>query len=155
MSLVSDNYYKKKLKKHHINIKTKYAVGHNILERNTDNTINDDIKKGIRYEKTYYINNELKHTEKEFDPRIEYTFISTEEENKDYTCPNCGLKSKVKDFIDGCPYCRTYYNIEYTDKDLGSKYHYDRVLRNNTYRVITAIVDFIISIIINTIIIRY
>ena len=69
-------------------------------------------------------------------------------QDEDYTCPNCGMQSKLKDFIDGCPYCRTYYNIDYTDKDLGSKYHYDRVLRNNSYRIITGIVDLIISIIV-------
>lgn len=64
------------------------------------------------------------------------------------------MKSKVKDFLDGCPYCRTYYNIDYTDKDLGSKHHYDRVLRNNLYRIITAIVDLIISLIISYIFLR-
>jgi hypothetical protein len=31
---------------------------------------------------------------------------------------------------------------------MGSKYHYDRVLRSNTYRIITGIIDLIISIII-------
>ena len=54
---------------------------------------------------------------------------------------------KLKDFIDGCPYCRTYYNIDYTNKDLGSKYHYDRVLKNSSYRIITGVVDLIISLI--------
>ncbi len=154
MSFVSDNFHKKKLDKYNINIKTKYIVGNNILERNTNNSVNDDIKNGIRCEKLYYINNELKHTEKEFDSRIEYTFISKDQENKDYTCPNCGMNSKLKNFIDGCPYCKTYYNIEYTDKDLGSKYHYDRVLRNNTYRIITAIIDLIISMVLSYIFIK-
>lgn len=57
------------------------------------------------------------------------------------------MHAKVKDFIDGCPYCRTNYNIDYVDKDLGSKYHYDRVLRNTTYRVLTFIIDIIVSLI--------
>jgi len=148
MPLVSDNYHEKKLKKYGINIKTKYFVGNKIYERNTDNSLNDDITSGIRCEKDYYIGNNLVHKEKDFDSRIEYTFISNEMENKDYKCPNCGMKSKIKDFLNGCPYCRTYYNIDYTDKDLGSKYHYDRVLRNNTYRIISAIIDIIASMII-------
>ncbi len=148
MSLVSENFHKKKLKDFGINIKTKYFVGNKIYERNTDDSVNDDIKSGIRCEKDYYINNRLVHKEKEFDSRIEYTFISKEMENKEYKCPNCGMSSKVKDFIDGCPYCRTYYNIDYSDKDLGSKYHYDHILRSNTYRIITGILDFIISLII-------
>lgn len=148
MPLVSENSHKNKLKKYNINIKTKYIVGNKILERNTNDSVNDDITSGIRCEKEYYIGSNLVHKEKEFDSRIEYTFISKDMEEEDYKCPNCGMKSKVKDFIDGCPYCKTYYNIDYTDKDLGSKYHYDRVLRNNTYRIVTAVVDLIISIVV-------
>lgn len=70
-------------------------------------------------------------------------------------CKNCGMSSKLKDFVDGCPYCGTYYNIDYTDKDLGGKYHYDRVLRKKTYRVITAIIDLVISLILSFIFIKY
>ncbi len=64
------------------------------------------------------------------------------------------MHSKLKDFLEGCPYCRTYYNIDYTNKDLGSKYHYDRVLKNNTYRIATAIVDIIFSLAISLIFIK-
>lgn len=148
MALISDKSHKDKLNKYNINIKTKYIVGNNILERNTNDSHNDDIKNGIRCEKKYYISNKLLHTEKVFDSRIEYTFISNEQENEECICPNCGMQSKLKDFIDGCPYCKTYYNIDYTDKDLGSKYHYDRVLKNTTYRLIVAIIDLIVSLII-------
>ena len=145
MPLISDISQKNKLKKYNINIKTKYIVGNNILERNTDDSHNDDIEKGIRCLKEYYLKDKLLHSERKFDSRIEYTFISKSEENIDYTCPNCGMRSKLKDFIDGCPYCGTYYNIDYTDKDMGGKYHYDRVLRSTTYRLVTAVVDIIIS----------
>ncbi len=155
MPLISDNSHKKKLKKFNINIKTKYIVGNSILERNTDDSHNDDIKKGIICEKQYYIGNKLKHSEKVFDSRIEYTFVSQNQENIDYTCLNCGMHAKLKDFIDGCPYCRTYYNIDYTDKDMGSKYHYDRVLRNTTYRLITAILDIIVSLLLSFLFIKF
>lgn len=148
MPFVSDSFYDEKLKKYNLNIKTKYIVGNKILERNTDGTHNDDIKKGIRCAKEYFLGKNLIHTEKIFDSRIEYTFISKDEENKEYTCKNCGMHSKLKDFIDGCPYCNTKYNIDYTDKDLGGKYHYDLVLKNTVYRVITAIIDIIVSFII-------
>ncbi len=147
MPLIYDILYENKLKKFKINIKTKYFVKNKIYERNTDNSINDDITSGIRYEKDYFINNKLVHKETEFDSRLEYTFISKEMENKEYKCPNCGMKSYLKNFIDGCPYCNTYYNIDYIDKDLGSKYHYDRVLKNNTYKIITGLIDIIISIV--------
>lgn len=149
MPLISENYQINKLKKYNINIKTKYIVDNNTYEKNTDNSYNDDIKSGIRYEKEYYLDNKLIHKENKFDSRIEYTFISKDMENKDYTCPNCGINSKLKNFVDGCPYCNTYYNIDYINKDLGSKYHYDRVLSSNKYRIITGIFDLIISIILS------
>ena len=154
MALISDNYHSKKLKKYGLNIKTKYIVGNEVLERNTDNTKNDDIDNGIRCKKEYYLNNKLVHEETLFDSRIEYTFISKNMENKEHTCPNCGMHSKLKDFVEGCPYCHTYYNLDYTDKDLGSKYHYDQVLRSNTYRIITGIIDVIISLILSYIYIK-
>ncbi len=154
MALISDNAQKKKLDKYGINIKTKYIVGNKILERNTDGSVNDDIEKGIRCSKEYYLNKSLIHKEKEFDSRIEYTFISQEQENKEYTCPNCGYHSKLTNFIDGCPYCGTYYNVDYTNKELGSKHHYDIVLKNNIYRVITLIIDVIISLILSYIFIK-
>ncbi len=153
MPLISDNFQKKKLKEFGINIKTKYIVGNKIYERNSNDSHNDNITSGIRCEKDYYIDNKLVHKETEFDSRIEYTFIS-KIENKKYKCPNCGMQSKLTDFVDGCPYCNTYYNIDYTDKDLGSKYHYDQVLRNNSYRIITGIIDLIISIILSFIFIH-
>lgn len=155
MALISDNSHLKKLQKFNINIKTKYIVGNKILERNTDNSCNDDIKNGIICEKQYYVNHRLIHTEKLFDSRMEYTFISESQQNEDYTCPNCGMHAKLRDFSSGCPYCKTYYNIDYTDKDLGGKYHYDLILQSNTYRIITAIVDLIISLLLAFLFIKF
>lgn len=154
MALISETYQKEKLKRYGINIRTKYIVGNKILERNTNDSVNDNIERGIRCQKEYYIDNKLAHKEKLFDSRIEYTYIMDNNINEEYECPNCGMKSPLKDFIDGCPYCKTYYNMDYSEKDLGSKYHYDRVLKSNIYRVITLILDIIISIIISFIFIK-
>lgn len=155
MSLIFDKSQKDILEKYNINIKSKYIVGNKILERNSDGSYNDDIKNGIRCKKQYYIDNTLVREEKQFDSRIQYTFISNEQEKQEYICPNCGTHYKLHDFIDGCPYCGTYYNIDYTEKDLGGKYHYDRILRTSKYRVITAIIDVIISLIIAFVFIKY
>lgn len=144
MPLISDNFHLKKLENNGINIKTKYIVGTSILERNTNNSYNDNIVNGIRCEKQYFLNDKMVYIEKEFDTRIEYSFIYNE--NDEYTCPNCGMHSILKSFVEGCPYCGTYYNIDYVDKDLGIKYHYDRVLKNKIYRVITGIIDLFFSI---------
>ncbi|HOZ89092.1 MAG TPA: hypothetical protein PK737_02545 [Bacilli bacterium] len=155
MPLITDNFQQKKLKTLEINIKTKYIVDDKVLERNTDGSLNNDITKGIRSEKQYYLKQKLIHTENLFDSRIEYTFIDQALTNKEYSCPNCGFTAKIKTFADGCPYCRTYYNIDYTDKDLGSKYHYDNVLHNNIYRFITLIIDLIISMLLSYLYIKY
>lgn len=153
MAFISEKLYKEKLSKNNINIKTNYIVGNSILERNTNNDNNVDIKNGIICKKEYYHNNKLIHTEKDFDSRIEYTYISGNlDEN--YKCPNCGMTSILKDFIDGCPYCGTHYNIDYTEKDLGGKHHYDMVLKSTSYRIITGIIDFIISLLLSYIFIK-
>ena len=149
MAYITESFQDKKLKQYGITIKIKYIVGHKILERRTDNKDNDDIKAGIICEKEYFINNKPVHIEKNFDSRIEYTYISQDEEKKETTCPNCGMEGKLIDFIDGCPYCKTNYNMEYNDKDLGSKYHYDLVLKNNPYRIMVGIIDLIISMILS------
>lgn len=154
MTYIDDVYYKKRLKDNNINIKTKYVCGDKVLVRNTDNSYNDDIKDGIRVEKLYYKDNIFVHREKDFDSRISYTFISLEQEKSLFTCPNCGLVSKFKDMDMCCPFCNTYYNIEYTNKDLGSKYHYDRILRSNTYRIITYIIGLIICTILSYLFIK-
>ena len=153
MPLISDNSQNNKLKKFNINIKTKYIVHDKILERNTNNSYNDDIKSGIRCKKEYYIGDTLLKIENQFDSRIEYTFIANED--KEFVCVNCGLHTNLSEFVDGCPYCGTYYNLDYTEKDLGSKYHYDRVLRTNTYRVITGIVDLVFSLLVTYYFIKF
>lgn len=154
MTLISDKYQNEKLNKLNINIKTKFIVGDKILERNSNNTYNDNIDKGIIALKEYYLNNKLIYTERCFDSRMEYSFVSDDLDDN-YICPNCSATYKISDNNYNCPYCGTYYNIDYTDKELGNKYHYDRVLRSNKYRVITGIVDIVFSLIISFIFIKY
>ena len=108
---------------------------------------------GYDVTKEYYLNDKLVYTENKFDSRIEYTFISNDL-NKEHVCPNCSAVFKCSDNNYSCPYCGTYYNIDYIDKDLGGKYHYDRVLRSNKYRIITWIVDIIICLILTYIFIK-
>lgn len=144
MVYVSDVFHKRKLDSKKINIKTIYLVDGIKYERNTDGSVDDNIVNGVRVKKEYYLDGELKHKEHEFDTRIEYTFIEDEFSNKDYTCPNCGMTAKLKEFNEGCPYCGTYYNLDYKEKDLGSKKYYDRVLRNKSYRFITSLIDMLI-----------
>lgn len=148
MPIVSESFHSKRLKETGIKIKTIYKNGNKTSERNSDNSLNEDVRSGIRLRKEYYKDGRLLHTLTEFDSRIEYTYINQENLESEMKCPNCGMSGKVKEFIDGCPYCRTLYNIEYTDKDLGTKHHYDRVLRSNIYRFVTLLIDVLLCFIV-------
>lgn len=147
--MIVEQVHLKRLKKLGINICTKYKSNNIILEKNTDNTKNDNIKEAICLEKSYYKDKKLLCKISEFDPRIQYTYIKSNNGENEVTCPNCGNTSKEKDIVDGCPYCGTNYNMEYKDKDLGTKYHYDRVLQGSNYRIITLIIDILISVILS------
>ena len=115
MALISEKSHKNKLKELGINIKTTYIVGNNLLEKNTDDCKNDDINNGVRCLKEYFRDNKLIHRENSFDTRIEYTYLSNQLSSESHTCTNCGYSSKVSEFIDGCPYCRTNLNIDYIE----------------------------------------
>ncbi len=132
-----------KLNKYNVVINTRYKSNNKILEKSSDGLINNDIIKGIILEKKYILNGSLNYKLNNFDPRIEYTFINNKELNNITNCPNCG--ARIKSNTDECEYCGAYYNIDYDDKDLGSKYHYDMTLHSTKYIVITFILDIIFS----------
>ena len=71
------------------------------------------------------------------------------EKDKKIKCPNCGMEDIGAKFENGCPYCGTNYNMDFTNKDLGSKYYYDRTIKGNGYVIKTLIIDIIVSFIIS------
>ena len=111
--MVVEEAQSNRLKGYGINIKTKFQSDHQILERNTDKSKNDNIKQGIILEKDYYKGVLIKK-ENIFDSRILYTYEFNEE--KDVKCINCGATSNVDDNSGYCPYCHTSFNLEYTNK---------------------------------------
>ena len=139
-----------RLKKLGLNIKTKYKNGDNICERNSDDSLNQNVKDAIIIEKDYY-KGILIHKENIFDSRILYTYDFNGED--DFTCKNCGMSGKAKDFENECPYCGTNYNVEYQDKEMGSKNYYDYVIKDKSYIIKTCILDFLVSLIIVSLIV--
>ena len=146
MPLISNNFHNKMLKEHKLNIKTKYIVGNKILERNTDHSKDDNIKYGIILEKDYYKDGILLKKENIFDSRMIYSYVFEGEKN--FTCKNCGMSSSIKEFESGCPYCHTSYNMEYQNKELGSKHYYDLTIKSKKYIYVTYLIDFIVSLLI-------
>ncbi len=114
--MITEVKQKERLKKYSINIKTKYKSNDKILERNTDNSKNDNIINGIRLSKIYYQKGQILKKENIFDSRILYTYEFSDEI---ITCRNCGMQGRASEFKDGCTYCQTYYNIDYTNKEFG------------------------------------
>ena len=93
--MIVEKIHNKRLKEQGISICSKYKSNDTILERNTDKTKrNDNIQNGICLEKDYYKNNKLLIKVFNFDPRIKYTYMSTNNGENNITCPNCGNTSK-------------------------------------------------------------
>ena len=134
MGIITEHFHSKRLKAFNINIKTKYQDGANVKERNTNNSYNDDIKGGIVLNKTYFKDDKQIHIEKEFNPSLLYTFMINSKLEDEITCSNCGMTGKGKDFINGCPYCRTIYTVDYSEKNVAGKENYNYVMKDNKYK---------------------
>ena len=145
MAFISETLQMRRLTESGVNIKTTYIVDGTLRYRSTDGTCQDDVYSGIRCRKEYFRQGKLLHTEKIFDSRMEYTYVSGMDEEAQHTCENCGFTGKVKEFVNGCPCCDAASNIDYADMELGSKHHYDLVLQSPVYRIVTGVVDYIIS----------
>ncbi len=142
--MLTEKLHEKRLDNFGINIKTKYKSLDKVLERNSDGSKNDNIPEGVRIRKDYYYKGMVGHKETTFDSRILYKF-EFNHEGKEQKCPNCGSIGTIDEFSNGCPYCGTHYNLDYDDKDLGSKYYYDYTMKSNTYKIVTLVIDVIVS----------
>lgn len=138
-----------------INIRDTFKDGDSVKYRNSDNSRVDSIDRGIKIRSEYYKDNKLIGTVGNFDSRIIYTFIKNKAEDGDITCSNCSYHASSKEFIDGCPYCGTIYNIDYDDKNLGNKYTYDYKYKSRKFIFVTLIVDLIICLILSLIYILF
>lgn len=150
--MITEQKHEKRLKEFNINIKTKYKSFDNILERNSDGSKNDNIPEGVRIKKEYYHKGLVIHKETLFDSRILYQFVFNHS-NEEHTCPNCGMTSKISENEQGCSYCGTHYNLDYDNKNLGSKDYYDMTIKSSGYILKTLIIDLIVSFILSLIVI--
>ena len=92
-----------------------------------------------RFERSFYKNKKKVYSSKQ--NTIFYQMITDRQdehliEEDNYTCPNCGAISKIKELINGCSYCNTFFKMEdlfpkttnffmikdqgYTDKEIKS-----------------------------------
>ena len=146
--MITEKKHEERLNKFGINIKTKYKSFDKVLERNSDGSKNDNIPEGVRIKKDYYYKGQVIHKETLFDSRIIYQFVFNHS-GTEQKCPNCGSVGTIEEFSNGCPYCGTHYNLDYDNKELGSKHYYDSTLKSRGYVVKTLVIDFIISFIVS------
>ena len=97
MAFISETLQMRRLTESGVNIKTTYIVDGTLRYRSTDGTCQDDVHSGIRCRKEYFRQGKLLHTEKIFDSRMEYTYVSGMDEEAQHTCENCGFTGKVKE----------------------------------------------------------
>lgn len=142
MALISKRAYLEKLKKNNIKVITKYKVGNEIISCDNEK-INEDVVSGIVLEKEYYKNGYFLGKIFDFDSSIEYTMVNPKLRDKE--CPNCGMKMSVDEYETNCPYCHTYYNLDFKEKALGNKSSYNYVVHSKMYRFVALLIDILIA----------
>lgn len=146
MARIAEKKQAENLKRLGIEIQTRYLDGDHYVVKSTEEKNNDiqSVENGVIIEKLYFKDGVPGKRLNRFDTGITYKFITSEDETKEISCPNCGHTAKGKEFADGCPYCGTIYNIEYQDKKMGTKDYYNMVMKSDKYIKYTFLVDFII-----------
>ena len=119
---ISERMHIKRLKEKNVTILEKYfdAKTSKTLTRNINENLIDPISGCEKYEKEYFLGNEVIFTENQFDSKTKYTYFNSV--TKDIIeCPNCGYNGKTQEFRDGCPYCDTDFYVEFTNEQKKEK----------------------------------
>ena len=95
MAFLSETHHLRRLADRDVVIKTTYICDGQFFTRNTDGTVNDNISRGIRCRKEYFLHGKFIHVEKEFDSRIEYTYVTDASDETPHTCANCGFSGPI------------------------------------------------------------
>ena len=123
--------------------------------RSTDHSRNDNVSSAVLVEKIYYVNGRPVKKITGFDPRMQYTYLAASPEQKEVHCPNCGYVGSGKEMAEGCPACGATFNVEYSDKELGAKYHFDQIVNGKGYKVKTLLVDMLVSFFLSFFVLRF
>ncbi|MCR4653409.1 MAG: zinc-ribbon domain-containing protein [Eubacterium sp.] len=123
--------------------------------RSTDHSRNDNVSSAVLVEKIYYVNGRPVKKITGFDPRMQYTYLAASPEQKEVHCPNCGYVGNGKEMAEGCPACGATFNVEYSDKELGAKYHFDQIVNGKGYKVKTLLVDMLVSFFLSFFVLRF
>ncbi len=153
MARVFESLHYKKLKREGIRIDSVYHCKDGDKTRSSDSSVSEDVRGGILLKKIYYQDGKLSFVKGGFDSRILYTFVSQDEDTRQMQCPNCGYTAAGRDFLDGCPYCGTNFNMTFEDMEAGAKRSYDQILHSTGYRAIVCLLSLILGMVISFLII--
>ena len=103
----------KRLEENNLVIEEIYLYKDKIFVRSTDGVENDSVYKAIKIEKNFLKDKKQLYRETEFDKKTTYT-ISAIKGEKTVKCSECGYEGPIKDFFDGCPYCKANFNMDYS-----------------------------------------
>ena len=107
----------------------------NVYVRSTDGKMLDKVNNSPIREKRYFLNNNCIYSEKSFNKDIIYT-INNINNNEIIRCNNCGHEDRIENFNNGCPYCKTSYNIG-INKTNGASITNEAVISNKSvFRII-------------------
>lgn len=114
MKNVIEKLHQKRLEENDIVIEEIYKneTENTIFIRTSDGKECDTFSKCPKIERNYYRKGNLLYRETKFDKAILYSFnrVKTEKEK----CTECGYEALATEFYDGCPYCGSQFNIDYT-----------------------------------------
>lgn len=118
----------KRLKENNLVIETFYSRNKadyireddTVYIRSSDGMIKENITNKPIKEKRYFLNNECIYRETNFNDDIVYNIKNVEIENRIITCPNCGNSGKLEEFNNGCPFCKTNFNIGINRRNKGA-----------------------------------
>ena len=142
MSFLIEKTHEQRLNEEELTILTEYQDGKDLKRRCSDHSVEDEVNAGVILDKRYYRHGRLLHQETEFNPGIRYSFVFPKLQDGRIQCPNCGATGEPAGFQSGCPYCGSYYNLEYARKDLGSRRHTDYVVAEKPVRFTTVLLCF-------------
>lgn len=106
---------KRRLDKKNIELKYDYPdpaskARSNIEVRQEQNEDTITVKSDLNIKKSYLKDGKVIE-EKEDSVLEECVYIHSNEENKEVTCPKCGVKGTKEEFLRGCPYCGAKFSI--------------------------------------------
>ena len=122
MTVVSEKPHQHRLDRSDVVIETDFWDERRVKTRRTDAADNQDIFSGVIMSKRYYLRGQMKHTERTFSPLIQYSFVMRHTPDEQFTCPNCGHPGIAADPADSCPFCGTYYNVVYANRQDAGKF---------------------------------